>query len=60
MPNTNYDAEHWRKRAEEARAQAEQMSTPGAKRQLLEIAASYEQLVKLAEEGSANKKPRPA
>ena len=57
MPPTLHDAEYWRKRAREARAQAEKMSTPGAKRQLLEIAASYEKLVKLAEEGSADKKP---
>ena len=58
MPNTNYDAEHWRKRAEEARAQAEQMPTSGAKRQLLEIAASYEKLAKLSEEDPAATKPR--
>jgi hypothetical protein len=57
MLPTLHDAEYWRKRAREARAQSEQMSTPGAKRQLLDIAASYEKLAKLAEEGSADKKP---
>ena len=56
MPPTLHDAEYWRKRAREARAQSENMFTPGAKRQLLEIAASYEKLAKLAEDG--DKKPR--
>jgi hypothetical protein len=46
-----HHAQCWEKRAKEARAQAEQMSAPQDRRQLLEIAASYERLAKLAEEG---------
>jgi hypothetical protein len=42
------DAELWRNRAREARADAERMSSPEARRQLIEIAATYEQLAKLA------------
>jgi hypothetical protein len=49
MQPTLHDAEHWRSRASEARAQAEQMFNPEAKRQLLEIARAFEQLAKLAE-----------
>ena len=48
MPSTLHDAEHWRGRASEARAQAEQISSPEAKRELLKIAKAYEQLAKLA------------
>ena len=44
-----HDAEYWRKRVEETRVQAEQMSKPEYKRDLLDIAAGYEQLAKLAE-----------
>ncbi|HZT49043.1 MAG TPA: hypothetical protein VFA64_13795 [Hyphomicrobiaceae bacterium] len=46
---TILDAEHWRKRAWEARGQAEQMPTPQSKRQLLQIASAYEELAKLTE-----------
>jgi len=46
---TLHNAEYWRTRASEARAHAEQMSSPEARRQLMEIAAAYEQLAKLAE-----------
>jgi hypothetical protein len=49
MLPTIHDAQHWRNRAKEARAQAEQMSDPQAKQQLLEIASGYERLAKLAE-----------
>jgi hypothetical protein len=48
MSSTIEDAEHWRERAREARDQAEQMSSPEARQQLLEIAAAYERLAKLA------------
>ena len=44
------DAEYWRKCAEEIRVQAEQMSKPEYKRDLLDIAIGYEQLAKLAED----------
>jgi hypothetical protein len=37
-------ADHWRERAEEARAQASEMKDPTAKRTLLEIARSYDRL----------------
>ncbi len=42
-------AEYWRERAEEARAQAEQMPDPTARRTLLDIAENYEQLAEQAE-----------
>ena len=56
MKQVSYNAEHWRERARDARAQAEQMSTPDAKRQLLEIAAAFEELAKLAQEYPMGKK----
>jgi hypothetical protein len=46
--STLHDAEYWRMRAKEARAQAEQMSSAKDKRELLDIAAGFEQLAKLA------------
>jgi hypothetical protein len=48
--STHHDAEYWRRRANEVRATAEQMSRPEHKRDLLDIAAGYEQLAKLAED----------
>jgi hypothetical protein len=48
--STLHDAEYWRKRAEEIRVQAEQMSRPEHRRDLLDIATGYEQLAKLAED----------
>jgi hypothetical protein len=50
MPPTIHNAEYFRDRSREAIAQAEQMSDPEAKRELLEIAATYERLAKLAED----------
>ena len=47
MPQ-RFDPEYWRERAEEARAQAEEMHDAKAKRTLLGIAESYD---KLAEQG---------
>jgi len=47
--STLHDAEYWRNRAEEIRVQAEQMSKPEYKRDLLDIAIGYDQLAKLAE-----------
>jgi hypothetical protein len=41
--------EYWRERADEARAHAEQMRDPTAKRTLMEIAQNYEQLAEQAE-----------
>jgi hypothetical protein len=48
MP-TKLGAEYWHERAEEARAHAEQMSDPAARRTLLDIAENYEQLAAQAE-----------
>ena len=48
--STLHDAGYWRERAKEGRAHAEQMSRPDDKRELLEVAAAYEQLAKLAED----------
>ena len=48
LPTTLHDAEYWQGRAEEARAQAEQMSNADDKRLLLDIARAYERLAKLA------------
>jgi hypothetical protein len=48
MTETTYTVDYWLQRAAEARAQAEQMPDPRAKRQLLEIAAAYEQVAQLA------------
>ena len=42
--------DRWRKRAEEARAIAEKLATPDAKRTMLDLAASYEVLARRAEE----------
>jgi hypothetical protein len=44
------NAKHWRDRAEEARANAEQMNDLEAKRQMSEIAAGYERLAQRAEQ----------
>ena len=43
------DPAYWRQRAEEARRIAEQLDDPLAKKTLLEIAFSYEQLSTLTE-----------
>ena len=48
MKPTTYTVDYWLQRAAEARAQAEQMPDPRAKRQLLEIATAYEQMAQLA------------
>jgi hypothetical protein len=44
------DAEHWRKRAEEARSLAEQMKDTHTKSLMLGIAESYEKIAKWAAE----------
>jgi hypothetical protein len=48
MRSTLQNAEYWRERAEEARAQAKQTSRAEDKRELLEIARAYERLAELA------------
>jgi hypothetical protein len=44
------DAKHWRDRAGKARATAERMTDPEAKRVMLAIAIGYDKLAKRAEE----------
>lgn len=43
------DPTHWRRRAEEAHRVADQLDDPLAKKTMLDIARSYEQLAALAE-----------
>ncbi len=43
------DAAHWRERAREARALAEEMSDQEARSRMLRIAADYEKLAERAE-----------
>jgi hypothetical protein len=49
MPSLWEDPEHWRDRAEEARATAEQMHDSESKRLMLGIAEDYEKLAARAE-----------
>jgi hypothetical protein len=49
MPSPTYDSAHWRQKADEARRMAEQLADLEAKQRMLEIAAAYEQLVKIAD-----------
>ena len=55
-PSYLTNPEYWRARADEARAQADQMRDHDAKQALLNIAGIYEQLAKQAE--GAAKKPK--
>ena len=51
MPYRSFnDPKHWRERAKEARAHAQQMTDPEAKRMMLEIAEDYEKLARRAQE----------
>lgn len=43
------DANHWRKRAAECKAIAETMGDAGIRSQMLDVAASYEQMAEQAE-----------
>lgn len=49
------DPKHWRQLAQEARAAADQLDDPVAKRTMLEIAESYEELASIAEKSIASK-----
>lgn len=51
------DPEHWRKRAEEARAMAEYLTSPEARRHMLNCAASYERLAQLSEKSRIYERP---
>jgi hypothetical protein len=51
MPDYSFnDPKHWRDRAEQARAHAEQMTDREAKQTMLGIAEDYEKLAQRAEE----------
>ena len=43
------DPKHWRERAEEARAIADQLTDPDSKRRMLRVAKDYEELARRAE-----------
>ena len=47
-PSIIDDPQHWRRRAEEARRVADQLDDPVAKKTMMDIALSYEQLAALA------------
>jgi len=51
------DPEHWRERAKEARALAEQMADPISRQMMLGVAADYERLAARAEVRLANPAP---
>jgi hypothetical protein len=46
---TNHDPKHWRQLAQEARAAADRLDDAAAKRTMLEIAESYQELAEIAE-----------
>ena len=48
LPPIIYDAKHWRDRAEEARAMADQLADLPAKQAMLEVAVGYERLAQRA------------
>lgn len=49
LPPLVDNSEHWRARAEEARALASQMSDSGSRRTMLDIAMGYDSLAERAE-----------
>lgn len=51
------DPAHWRNRAEEARAMAESLTSPEARRHMLNCAAAYERLAQLAEKNRLYEPP---
>jgi hypothetical protein len=50
-----HDVRYWLARAEDARRHAEEMTHPPARREMLQIAASYQRLAKHAEERATDK-----
>jgi hypothetical protein len=57
-PSLEDDPKHWRQLAEDARATAEQLGDPGAKKTMLDIAEGYEQLAAIAETRMAAKQSK--
>ena len=57
MPSATHEPEYWLNRAEEARAQAKDMITPEARREMLLIAAGYQRLAEHAERTAGRKSP---
>lgn len=49
MQSTRASAEHWRTRAKEARALADEISDPDAKAGMLAVADNYDKIAKRAE-----------
>lgn len=47
--------EHWRRRAQEARADAERQGDPETKQALLDIAVLYDRLAEIADKHAASK-----
>ena len=58
MPFRLDNPQHWRERAEEARILAEDMKQPEAKRQMLEIAESYDRIAARTEQSKAMREPK--
>jgi hypothetical protein len=56
MSSEPHDEHYWLKRAREAQLQADQLTTPGAKRVMQEIAAGYQRLAQSAEERTGRRK----
>ena len=56
MPRSSLkdDPKHWRQLAEDARAAADRVDDPDAKKTMLEIAEAYEQLASIAEKRIAS------
>ena len=50
--------EYWRSRAEEARALAEMLEDPEAKRMMMGVVEGYEQLAKYSEVRQKQRKPK--
>ena len=55
MASKTHDVRYWLARAEDARRQAEEMTHPPAKREMLQVAAGYQRLAKHAEDRTAGK-----
>ena len=55
-PSHISDPAHWRRRADEARRMADLFQDDAAKRTLMDIAASYEEVAKLVELSQASER----